>query len=280
MPAPTVTPLIRGDQGGGVFQKPKNRRLDLRTCLFTIRRLNFPPSKETTINHPLIRRCLILALLLASIGISYADFDAGEAAYERHDYATALREFRPLAEQGNAEAQNILSSMYYIGQGVAQDYKAAFNWRSKAAEQGHAEAQYSLGMMYYSGLGVAQDYNTAFNWCSKAAQQGQTWAQYNLGNMYREGQGVAQDYKAAVQWYRKAAEQGYADAQHRLGVMYALGKGVPQDNIRAHIWANLAVSNGMNTEARDEIAKKMTTDDIEKAQRLARDCAAKNYQDC
>ncbi|MGU9957028.1 MAG: hypothetical protein ACNYPI_05120 [Arenicellales bacterium WSBS_2016_MAG_OTU3] len=87
-------------------------------------------------NHPLIRRCLILALLLASIGISYADFDAGEAAYERHDYATALREFRPLAEQGNAEAQNILSSMYYIGQGVARTTKPPCSGIAKQPNKG------------------------------------------------------------------------------------------------------------------------------------------------
>ncbi len=122
--------------------------------------------------HPLIRRYLTLALLLASIGISYADFDAGVAAYERQDYATALREFRPLAEQGDAEAQNNLGVMYLKGEGVAQDSKAAVQWYSKASEQGHASAQIILGFMYSQGLGVLQDKIRAHMWANLAASNG------------------------------------------------------------------------------------------------------------
>ena len=48
-----------------------------------------------------------------------ADFQAGAEAFERGDYAVALREFRPLAEQGiMAEAQSYLGSMYHLGMGV------------------------------------------------------------------------------------------------------------------------------------------------------------------
>ncbi len=194
--------------------------------------------------HLSIRRYLTLALLLASIGTGCVNFDAGRAGNERQDYATMLREFRPLAEQGEAWAQYNLGTMYYFGQGVAQDYKAAVQWYSKAAEQGIALAQ------------------------------------FNLGTMYENGQGVVQDYKAAVRWFSKAAKQGDALAQFNLGVMYYKGQGVAQDYIRAHIWANLAASNGADTEARDIIAKKMTTAAIEKAQRFARDCLESNYQDC
>ncbi len=87
-------------------------------------------------NHPLIRRYLTLALLLASIGISHADYDAGWAAYERGDYATALREFRPLAQQGDAKAQYNLGWMYHNGQGVVQDYTRAHMWANLAASNG------------------------------------------------------------------------------------------------------------------------------------------------
>ncbi len=100
-----------------------------------------------------------------------AGFDEGVAAYNRGDYATALREWRPLAEQGNAGAQNNLGVMYDMGQGVSQDDAEAVKWYRKAAEQGDAKAQNNLGNMYDKGKGVPQDYAEAVGWRRKAAEQ-------------------------------------------------------------------------------------------------------------
>jgi uncharacterized protein len=61
--------------------------------------------------------------------------DAG-AAYARKDYATALRLLRPLADQGNAHAQNHLGVMYVHGQGVPQNYVLAHMWANLAAAHG------------------------------------------------------------------------------------------------------------------------------------------------
>ena len=102
---------------------------------------------------------------------SQADFQTGWAAYKRGDYATALREFRPLANQGNAGAQNNLGVMYDKGQGVPQDYAEAVKWYRKAAEQGDGGAQYSLGTMYENGQGVPQDYVLAHMWYNLVASQ-------------------------------------------------------------------------------------------------------------
>jgi len=62
------------------------------------------------------------------------------AAHDRKDYATALKHFRALAEQGNAKAQNILGWMYNYGLGVTKDRAETVRWYRKAAEQGYAEA--------------------------------------------------------------------------------------------------------------------------------------------
>jgi len=86
-----------------------------------------------------------------------ADFQAGLAAYNQGDYATALKEWRPLAEQGDATAQFNLGVMYNFGQGVPQDYQEAVRWYRLAAEQGYAPAQFNLGFLYDKGLGVPQD---------------------------------------------------------------------------------------------------------------------------
>ena len=81
--------------------------------------------------------CLAVALLLGSAGVSWSqDFQKGLTAYKSGDFATALREWTPLAKQGDADAQFNLGLMYDKGQGVPQDYKTAVKWYRLAAEQG------------------------------------------------------------------------------------------------------------------------------------------------
>lgn len=82
-----------------------------------------------------IKRLLITFVLLASLP-GYADVQSGLDAYEAGDYATALKEFKPLAEQGDAVAQYNLGKMYRKGHGVSKDGKKAAKWYRKAAEQG------------------------------------------------------------------------------------------------------------------------------------------------
>ncbi len=112
-----------------------------------------------------MKRVAAFAVLLVVLAApAWAGFDEGVAAHKRGDYATALRELRPLAEQGDAAAQYNLGVMYYGGYGVPQDYAEAVKWYRKAAEQGNAPAQYNLGVMYHTGQGVPQDYVQAHMW--------------------------------------------------------------------------------------------------------------------
>ncbi len=100
-----------------------------------------------------------------------ADYQKGLDAYNSGNYTTALREWKPIAEQGNALAQSNLGVMYERGEGVVQDYKEAVKWYRKSAEQGDAPAQYSFGQMYEQGLGVLQDYVLAYMWFHISASQ-------------------------------------------------------------------------------------------------------------
>ena len=59
----------------------------------------------------------VLQILLLSTP-AFADFQKGLDAYQSGDYATALKEWEPLAEQGNADAQYNLGVMYYQGKGA------------------------------------------------------------------------------------------------------------------------------------------------------------------
>ncbi len=90
------------------------------------------------------------------------------------------------------------------------------------------------------------------------------------------------DYATALREFRPLAEQGDVKAQSFLGIMYSLGWGVPQDYMRAHMWYNLSASNGDqdSAEGRDDLAEKMTPEQIIEAQKLARECLAKNYKGC
>ena len=112
------------------------------------------------------------ALALSAQPALAQDFGAGLAAYEVGDYETALAEFRPLAEQGDAQAQRNLGLMYYNGQGVAQDYGEAVRLFRLAAEQGIADSQLNLGLLYSWGQGVAQDMVRAYMWFDLAAALG------------------------------------------------------------------------------------------------------------
>jgi TPR repeat protein len=227
--------------------------------------------------------CLTLAVLLGSAGVSVSqDFQVGLDAARKGDFATALREWTPLAEQGDDAAQFNLGLMYRNGLGILQDYKTAMKWFTLAAEQGVADAQTSLGVMYYNGRGVPPDYATAAKWYTLAAEQGDAHAQFHLGELYYFGEGVPPDYATAAKWFTLAAEQGVAHAQFNLGVMYNQGEGVIQDDVYAHMWGNIAASNGNEDGGwlRDMVAEQMTLSQIQEAQTLARECIRKNYKGC
>jgi TPR repeat protein len=178
---------------------------------------------------------IVCALILQAPAM--AGFTEGASAYNARNYPLALKEITPLAKAGNPEAQHLLGLMYYMGRGVARDYKQAFGWHLRAAQKGKADAQYVVGAMYYTGNSVPQD------------------------------------QKHAVTWFRKAAEQGHAEAQYALGLMYRYHvAGMPQDVVLAYMLWNLAAAGGNNnaTEQRAAIARQMTQEQVEEAQALSR----------
>ncbi len=127
-----------------------------------------------------------VALFVGSMTAHAADYSVGVKAYDRGDYATAMRIFRQLADQGNADAQYNLGVMYDKGRGVTQDYAAAVRWYRKAAEQNHADAQTILGFMYEKGRGVTRDYVQAHMWYNLARARGQKIARKNRDRLAKQ----------------------------------------------------------------------------------------------
>jgi TPR repeat protein len=128
-----------------------------------------------------------------------------------------------------------------------------------------------------------QDYKTAFKLYKELAASGSALAQGILGGMYYDIWGVKQDFQEAVKWYREAADQGQLDAQLLLGRMYYFGRGIPQSYVQALMWDILSNSNNHPSLQQDTVnhaAEKMSPQQIEEAQRLAREWKPKknDYQ--
>lgn len=180
---------------------------------------------------------LIVAATI-SLGLMpvHAGFKEGLTAYEKKDYQTALMEWRPLADSGNANAQ------------------------------------FKLGLMYERGRGVPKNDRLAVDWYRKAAVQGNADAQHNLGYMYDNGRGVPEDKRLAVEWWRKAAEQGHAYAQGMLGHSYKFGLGgVPRNPVVAYALYNIAAANGSDIAAIDRkgLESTLSAQELSTAKRLS-----------
>ena len=155
-----------------------------------------------------MKKIIILLLLVPSLSWG-ADFQKGLTAASQGDYATALKEWTPLAEQGVAAAQFNLGIMYDIGDGVVQNYKTAVKWYTLAAEQEFALAQYNLGAMYDNGWGVIQDNIYAHMWYNIAASSGDSEAAENRTKI--EKKMTPADISKAQELARQCVNKNYKD---------------------------------------------------------------------
>ena len=144
----------------------------------------------------------VVFVLLFTASAVAQDFEKALNAARAGDYATAWKEWFPLARDGNVTAQYNLGILYENGLGVVRDESTAAMWYRVAAKQGHVTAQYNLGVLYEKGRGVQHDDIEAARWYRKAAEQGFALAQTNLGFLFDHGFGVTRDTGEAVHWYR------------------------------------------------------------------------------
>jgi TPR repeat protein len=147
-------------------------------------------------------RCA-LAFSLISVIPALADLEAGKRAYEQRDYRTALKELKPLAEQGNPEAQALLGLMYSLGRGVPFDVDQAMKWFKAAADQGNAEGQCRLGSLY-----LRTDTAQGLRLLKFSANQGFADAYLLLGLAYMNLKDAPLDLVQADMWLQLAAAAG------------------------------------------------------------------------
>jgi uncharacterized protein len=164
-----------------------------------------------------------LAVSFTAAPVAADPLQDGEAAYNRGDYATALRLYLHLAEQGDASAEYEVGRIYANGNGVPRSTAEALEWFRLAADQGDSGAQDMVGTSYVNGEGVPKNYAEAVKWFRRSADQGDAIGQYQLGVMYHNGQGVPPDDAEAAKWLRLSAAQNYADARDKLASLYRKG---------------------------------------------------------
>jgi TPR repeat protein len=122
--------------------------------------------------------CTVAALFVALIVVRNYRFEAGVRALKTGDYATTLRELKPLAYLGDTPSQYVLGEMYAFGFGVQKDDSEAIHWFRRAAlftQKGidpAAPAEFSVSKAYAVGIGVRADANESLKWLQLAAAGG------------------------------------------------------------------------------------------------------------
>jgi len=147
-------------------------------------------------------------VLLLCGGAVAGPIEDARVAFAQADYLTAMALLKPLAEQGNGEAQQGIGLAYDLGYGVPQSFSTAATWYRRAAEGGNAVGQFRLAFLYDFGLGIQKDEAKAANWYRKAADQGLAAAEDRLAYMYFDGLGVARDSQQAWDWSIRAYDHG------------------------------------------------------------------------
>jgi TPR repeat protein len=155
------------------------------------------------------------ALTAIAAAPALADVKTGVEAWQRGNFAAAVKEWRPLADQGDPDAQFNLGQAYRLGRGVPTDLRIAQSWFQKAAAKGHEQAQGNLGLILYEG-GKRRE---ALPWIRKAADRGDPRAQYVLGIELTNGDLIAKDWPRAYAMMTRAAAQGLPAAARSLTQM-------------------------------------------------------------
>lgn len=163
-----------------------------------------------------------LGLMLALSAPGMADVKDGKAAWDRGDFAKAVKEWQQPAAAGDAEAQFNLGQAYRQGRGVKADPARAEELFQKAATTGHVRAQ----LLYATILKEQGKPKDAVPWLDRAANRGDPEAQYLLAIALYNGQDAPRDLVRAYGFARLAVDNGSVAAKDALA---AMDKALPAD---------------------------------------------------
>lgn len=161
-------------------------------------------------------RFLVLAMATSLLSVpANADVKAGADAWNRGDYANAVKEWRQPAINGNADAQFNMGQAYKLGRGVPADPKLAADWYLKAAKQGNLQAEDNYGVIMFQ----FGDRQKAMPYLQKSASRGEPRAQYLVGTALFNGDYIGKDWPRAYALMTRAAASGLSAASTSLAQM-------------------------------------------------------------
>ncbi|MPQ57331.1 tetratricopeptide repeat protein [Duganella sp. FT27W] len=184
------------------------------------------------------------------------------AAFEQHDYASALKQFESAyVKLGYPDAALMLAHMHLQGLGTTRDAVQGIRWLRAVAEERfnpfrdtmrfnpgkpeettpRIDAAMTLASLYQLGGEVERDWDEAERWYAKAAEFGFIPAWNALGVAYLSGEGANRNASQAINYFIKAAEAGYGPSAYNLGNLYAEGsEGVKRDPDQAARYFRMA----------------------------------------
>lgn len=136
----------------------------------------------------------------------------GIEAWQKRDFTTAVAIWRPLAENGDADAAFNLGQAYRLGRGVKVDLANAQKWLEQAAHKGHLDAQTTLGLLLFD----SGDRTGAMRWLKSSAERGDPRALLVYGTALFNGDGMPSNRVLAYAYVSRAAAQGLAPAKTTL----------------------------------------------------------------
>lgn len=184
-----------------------------------------------------------ILLLLALPGPAAAEYNAGMAALERHDGPTALRELKPLALAGEADAENALGLVLERGEGLPADRAEAAAWFRRASNHGLFAGMINLARLLSGGIGVPKDQAEAVRLYLMAANRGSPHAMFLLGVAYERGMGPAADPVSAREWYLKSAQAGLPPGMFEAARL-SLATADPAVQAQGRDWLEKAAGTG------------------------------------
>ena len=162
----------------------------------------------------LFARTTVILLTIITMGLSTparSDYQTGVDAYSNGNFKQALEAWQPLAESGDATAQNSVGALYDHGLGVDEDDATAAYWYQLAADQNLPIAMRNLANMYGGGYGVPFDEALAESWYEKAAKMGDPVAIKRMASLRPASEFAAAAEAASVAEAAPAAPEPAAE---------------------------------------------------------------------